>query len=308
MASEGRTATSCGRTGTSRGGRSPRRIDVWGVVAAACLVVAGCTTSTVPDDGVTSSPTNGTTPPSTSEPSSPQEPAWVTAWFVLDTRSGPRLARERQDMIDDSAVFAIEAMIKGPRDPDYWTQWHPGTKVLSVREEPGLITVDLSAEARVADVGSAGAALMVQQLVWTVTEAAEDPDAGVILHIDGEPAGELWGALTWDDPEVRADPLDVRMLVQLDSPVPDEVFASGTVAISGEAAAFEANVPWRLYDGDGTLLESGFTTTSAGQEFAPFSFNLDLDAGEYIIEIVEDDPSDGEAGAPMSDTRTFFVD
>ena len=174
-------------------------------------------------------------------------------------------------------------------------------------EEEGLVTVDLSEEARTANIGSEGAALMIQQLVWTATEAAGDLTAGVELLIEGEPAGELWGVVTWDGPVARAEAIDVRLLVQIDSPSQNEVFDASPVTVSGEAAVFEATLPWRLFDADGVLIDSGTTMTSAGQEFAPYAFSLDLAPGEYTVEIVEDDPSGGEGGTPMSDTRTFFV-
>ena len=80
------------------------------------------------------------------------------------------------------------------------------------------------------------------------------------------------------------------------------------MTISGDAAAFEANVPWRILDAEGAEVEAGFTMTSEGQTFAPFSFEVELPAGEYVVEISEDDPSDGAAGTPMVDTRSFTVE
>jgi hypothetical protein len=77
--------------------------------------------------------------------------------------------------------------------------------------------------------------------------------------------------------------------------------------VSGEAAAFEANVPWRVLDPAGAEVATGFTTTSEGQVFAPFTFTVDLEPGTYTVEISEDDPSDGAAGTPMTDTRTVTV-
>jgi hypothetical protein len=77
--------------------------------------------------------------------------------------------------------------------------------------------------------------------------------------------------------------------------------------VAGEAAAFEANVPWRVLDASGAEVTSGFATTSEGQVFAPYSFTVDLPPGAYTVEISEDDPSGGAGGTPMSDTRTITV-
>lgn len=265
------------------------------VVAAGML--SGCTDSTPPDAQPSAPVTSLPTPSPTASASSTE----TAAWYVVDTRAGLRLARERLNLTDGSVTAAVTAMIAGPQDPDYSTPWNPETRVLGVQEQPGLITVDLSAEARVANVGSPGAALMIQQLVWTATEAAGSPTAGVRLLIEGEPAGELWGAVTWDGPIMRAAPLEIRMLVQLDTPTHGEVVPARNVVISGEAAVAEANLLWNLYRGNGTLVESGFTSTAAAQEFAPFSIPLALEPGDYVIEILED----SLGGPAMSDTRAF---
>ncbi len=266
-------------------------------IAALAVVVplAGCTAS---------STTAASTPSPTTAPT---ERVWVTAYFMVDTRVGLRLARERQSLPDGEVSTAVAAMIAGPVDPDYSTPWNPQTEVLSVSQDPGLITVDLSKDALTASIGSEGAALMIQQLVWTATGAAQQPEAGVALLIEGAAPGDLWGAVRWDEPVVRADPLDVRFSFQLDVPAEGEVFPAGMVTISGEAAAYEAHVPWRI-TADGVEMLSGYTMTSSGSQFAPFQFTVELQPGEYVVAIIEEQGATGdEAGASMVDTRTFTV-
>jgi hypothetical protein len=270
-----------------------------GAVGAVALLVAGCTPS---DGDGTPEPTEtdgGTTSPGV-------ETAEATVYSVVDTRAGLRLAREQRDVdAADPAAGAVEAMIAGPEDPDYTTTWNPDTEVLGVERADETITVDLSEEARTANVGSPGAALMIQQLVYTVTEAV-DEQASVQLTIEGEPAGELWGAVAWEEPVAREDPNAVRTFVQIDAPR-EGAEVTSPVTVSGDANAFEANVPWRVLDEGGAEVEVGFTSTTAGQEFAPFTFDLELAPGTYTVEISEDDPSGGEAGTPMVDTKTFTV-
>jgi hypothetical protein len=134
-----------------------------------------------------------------------------------------------------------------------------------------------------------------------------DPSAPVRLTIDGEPAGELWGVVSWDKPVRRADPLDVRMLVQIDTPREAATVAS-PITVTGDAAAFEANVPWRVLDDQGKVVRSGHATTSEAMAFSPYSFTVKLGPGTYTIRVAEDDPSGGEGGTPMSDTRTVTVE
>ena len=282
---------------------------------AALVLVTGCgdgagpapepgtTTAPTPAPTSTAGPTSTPAPTATSE--APTAPSEVAVYYLVDTRTGFRLARELREVTGDPLVGAVEAMIEGPTDPDYATTWDPDTEVLSVEQSLGTITVDLSEDARTANAGSEAAAMMVQQLVHTVVDAAGE-DASVQLLIDGEPAGELWGVLTWDEPVAPQDPAEVRVLVQIDRPV-EGAEVTSPVTVSGEANAFEANVPWRVMTPEGAAVTDGFTMTTAGQEFAPFSFEVELEPGAYVVEISEDDPSGGAGGTPMTDTRTFTV-
>ena len=281
------------------------------VAGALLLLTAACgddTPSVEPSPSAQSgTPGSPSATPTSSEATTPAEPVTSAVWFIVDTRNGLRLVRELRDLPGaDPAREAVEAMVAGPTDPDYTTTWNPDTEVLSVEDEGDLVTVDLSAEAEDASVGSEGAALMVQQLVHTVTDAL-DPEAGVRLLIEGEPADELWGAVTWDGTERRAEPLEVRSLVQIDVPREGQTMSS-PVRVEGEAATFEANVPWRILDAEGDEVRTGFATAREGMTLSPFTFDVKLSPGSYVLEISEDDPSGGEGGEPMTDTRTFIVE
>ena len=291
-----------------------RTLPRWAPVGALALVLAGCT-DVVPDTEPTTPPTTAgpttesaepTAEPTTEPATEPAGSDEVPVYFVVDTRNGIRLARELREVDGDPLVGAVEAMVAGPEDPDYATTWDPATEVLGVEEDGGTLVVDLSGDARTANVGSEGAAMMVQQLVHTITGAAGADDTEVLLLIDGEPAGELWGTLVWDEPVAADDPLDVRSLVQIDRPA-EGAEVDSPVTVTGEAAVFEANLPWRVLDDGGTEVEAGFTMTSEGQTFAPFSFSVELEPGTYTVEISEGDPSGGAGGEPTVDTRTVTV-
>ena len=144
---------------------------------------------------------------------------------------------------------------------------------------------------------------------------AEDRDLPEIMAIynhavahttAGAPAGELWGVLSWDGPRTRDDPYSARVLVSIDTPV-DGSPVTSPVVVAGDAAVFEATLPWRVLSEAGVVVEEGFTNTAAGQEFADYRFEVALPPGRYTIEIREDDPSDGEGRRPDVDTRTVVV-
>ncbi|HEX6336670.1 MAG TPA: Gmad2 immunoglobulin-like domain-containing protein [Jiangellaceae bacterium] len=267
-----------------------------------------------PKESATEAPL--TSEPATDEPSRPpttQETETgftgaVPVYFVNDTRAGYRLAREW--IAVDSPRNAIEAavarMIDEPPVPGYDTLWSPATEIRSVEVRDGAIKVDLSLPGspvvREAD-------LAIQQLVYTATAAASlvDRDYGALpvrILVDGKPVDDL-GGVDVSDVLRRAAPLEVRQLVQLNEPSQGATVRS-PVQVTGDAAAFEANVLWELLR-DGEVIDSGYTTTLEGQRFSKFTFDLELEPGEYTIVISEDDPSGGEGGEPMSDERTFTV-
>lgn len=292
---------------SERGGRTAARRAAT-LAAAVGLLVAGCG-GTTPAEPTPEPATTAPAPEPTASPTAEPSDVTVTAYYMVDTRAGLRLARETQSRPGtDPVTEAVEAMIEGADDPDYKTPWDQATKVLSVTVTDRSAVVDLSPAARNADIGSEGAALMVQQLVYTVTEAMGDPEATVDLLVDGEPAGELWGAVTWDGAQSRSDDVGVRLLVQIDEPL-EGATVSSPVTVSGEAAVFEANLLWRVLDTSGAEVQSGFTTTAEGQRFAPYSFEVELEPGTWTVVVDEGDPSGGEAGGePMTDSRTITVE
>ncbi len=274
----------------------------WIVALTATLLLTACTTAE-PGTGTGGSAT--APPPSTSTGA----PRALAIYYVANTAVGPRLYREFHAVPrrDDAASDAIREMLSNPtgRDPDYGSYWPAGTDLRSpVQHESGVITVDLTQPALTAQVGSELAEKTVQQLVYTVQAALQNSDPVRIL-VDGKPVDELWGHVSTAEPVRRADPYATRSLVQIDEPAYGAQVAR-TVEVTGEAAAFEATVPWQVLR-NGQLVQSGFATSLEGQRFAAFSFTLTLEPGEYVVQLVEDDPSGGAGRPPFTDTKTIIV-
>jgi len=58
----------------------------------------------------------------------------------------------------------------------------------------------------------------------------------------------------------------------------------------------------------GRVVRQGSALASEAMTFSPYSFTVRLRPGTYTVQVVEDDPSGGEApGRPMQDTRTFTI-
>jgi hypothetical protein len=259
-----------------------------------------------PTPEATPTPEDGATPTPAPAPPPLGDPVTVPAYYVTETGAGLRLAREFRTAPEqgDRVRTAVQLMLAGPVDPDYAGLWDPATRVLDVEVGTEVIAVDLSAEARLASLGAAAADLAVQQLVYTATAAAQR-DAAVRILVEGAPVDELFGHVAVAEPVRRADPLSVRLLVQVNDPGEGAVVGP-RVRVTGEAAAFEATVPWQVLR-DGVVVEQGSTTAEECCRLAPFSFEVELDPGTYQLVVTEDDPSGGEGRSPMRDTKTFTV-
>lgn len=97
------------------------------------------------------------------------------------------------------------------------------------------------------------------------------------------------------DPAAVADPCAEHQertgeaFIEVVSPVAEQrVAAGGDVELVGCSNVFEATVAWELYDGDGRLLDEGFTTAECGTGcVGAFRETLSLQAatGEPFVEL-----------------------
>lgn len=284
--------------------------------AGLAALVLGVLTACGADPSAPSAPPPGTTitPPAPGgEPPPPVDPQAqeraLPVYYMVDTEAdGLRLYREfRRVVTADPASDAVRTMLGSDRglDPDYRSFWPAGTTLHSpVQQADGVITVDLTAQARGGPGGAATEVMSLHQLVYTVQGALQSTDP-VQLLIEGEPVEELWGHVAIDEPLERADPLAVRSLVQINNPN-EGVQRPRTFTVDGEAAVFEANVLWEVLQ-DGEVVQSGFTTTTEAFRFTPFRFELTLEPGEYVVRVMEEDASGGEGRAPFEDTKRIQV-
>ncbi|TDE01303.1 Gmad2 immunoglobulin-like domain-containing protein [Jiangella asiatica] len=260
------------------------------------------------------SPSGGETTPGpdpTPSATGPVETITVPVYFVADSGAGSRLAREFQTIESaDPPVLAALRQVASPTDPDYTSLWQSGL-IRSAEVGDDAITVDLTALPEITrDSGEPSAAeLAVQQVVYTATAAAAtfdlDGSLPVRITVEGEAVDAL-GEVPLTEPVPRAEPLDVRQVMQLNEPTEGATVTS-PVTVRGEAATFEANVPWEIRR-DGEVVDEGAATATECCTFAEFEFQVDLEPGTYEVVITEDDPSGGEGRPPMSDSRTFTVE
>jgi hypothetical protein len=104
---------------------------------------------------------------------------------------------------------------------------------------------------------------------------------------------------------VRAIDYEVLNPIQISS-LNEGAELTTSFTVSGQACTFEANVVWKLMQGD-TVVKEGFTTTTSGcPDRGDWSISFDnLEAGEYTIQTLEYSAEDGSLFA--EDDKRFTV-
>ena len=225
-------------------------------------------------------------------------------YFVGDTSVGPRLFREFRPTDDGpSPDEALEALRRGPWDPDYRTFFPADPAITGVDVRDGVINVTVQAwvHDRPPDMTAPQAELALQQVVYSVQAGAGEP-LPVQFRTGRNPTDTVLGVPT-SEPITSAPQLDVLSLVTISDPVESLQVGDSFVA-RGAASSFEGNVPWELRDADGKVVRSGQVT--AGQdthlvewETEPIDVS-DLEPGQYTFVATTDD-------AKFTDTRTVIV-
>lgn len=272
------------------------------------------------DDSTAAGEAPGDDPTAAEDPSSTDGAAATFAgampvYYAVPAPSGElRLAREfhHVETTDHPVKVAVTQMFaEQPSDPDYLSLWTP-TEVTSVDVADDAIVIDLAevpaVEGPDADTPAVEAA--VQQLVYTATAAAatlNQADGGkpVRVLVDGDRPADLHTVGLHMD-LTRRSQLDIRQLVQINDPG-EGAEVTSPVAVTGEAAAFEAALEWEIRDASDTVVGSGTAQADVCCEFSAFGFSVDLEPGTYTLSVSDTDVSDGEGPGPTSDTKTFSV-
>lgn len=274
-------------------------------IALAAMLLAACAPSAEP----TTSPS-----PSTSAPLQLE----VVGYFVADTPTGFRLFTQTHTIVpddtygdalaEDEGLAAVDALLQGrlePTDPDYTNLWGE-SDLLSYAITNQVITLDIATPNL--NVGSESEMRAIEQLMWTFAANSEAYDEQKFeFLVNGEPVESFAGHVDLTEPLALPEAFESLNSVQLDFPTEGATVQS-PVTFTGEACTFEANVAWRLYSSDGSLVEKGFTMALAGcPTRSPFEFEVMIATpGEYEMRVIEYSMKNGKVRAV--DTKTFKVE
>jgi len=263
------------------------------------------------ENSSTTSTLNPTDLPSTTQSAPPQALENYTFFFVGDTARGLRLYKEVQivdvgenELGSDKGLNALTMLVTGqlpPFDGDHKTLWKSGSKVIDIKREGGIATVDLSLGRF--DVGAEAEQRAIDQIVWTLT--ANDPTVtSVKFTVDGLPVETLAGHVDATATFVPGFSYDALASVGIDQL--DRSDVTSPVVVTGMACTFEANVSWELLQNK-SIINSGATTAAiACPDRSAWKIELgSLSPGKYTIRVFDLSAEDGSVIS--EDDRDFTV-
>lgn len=91
-------------------------------------------------------------------------------------------------------------------------------------------------------------------------------------------------------------------------PTDGESVTGPTVTVTGRGTAFEATLVWEATDAaTHESIKTGSTMAGANGAIGPFSFTVNLDPGDYVLEIWEPDVSDEAADPHHNSVSVTFT-
>lgn len=277
--------------------------------------------------GDSASPSSTASPGASASASEPAArpsppPAAATAlpvYYVGDTPAGPRLFRE---FVPDPArgssrlVHALDRAVSVlPLDPDYRSDWPPGTQIDTVGVEGGVegsaaaprvivVPLEVDLAARPAGMSADVARLAVQQLVYTAQAVVQHRSPVRFTAPDGRPLETVLGVPVGESVQA-ADPMTVQAPVWVITPQNGDT-VDRRFTVEGRGAFFEATVSWQLLRRDGSVVQDGFATAEECCTLSPYAFTVRARPGDYTLRVFAVDESGGE-GVEPEDTKLITV-
>lgn len=226
------------------------------MLMALILVLPGCAKTTPPaDQGQNNNP--APTPQTTD----------IAVYYVKNNNNEMYLVREVHQVVktEQIAQAALNELISGtPTTNGAYKVLPANTKILSIKIDQGLATVDFSPEVLRANVGASGESLGIASIVNTLTEFPTVQKVAFTVEGKTDTAMDWWGHVGLYEQPFKRDLSQVfEPVIWVTSPVANQKITS-PLTIKGNARVFEAQVNYRLRDKNGTVLAQGSAMASEG--------------------------------------------
>ena len=291
---------------------------VIGIVAFVTSVAGNDPDTLVPSgQGGTPGPTATATDTAAITPSPSARSQGLTVYYLGHGPKGDVLFHETVPAGENPLHTAVTALTTGPDDPDYRTEWLPGS-VISAALRHGVVQVELGfmRARRPAGMSARTASEIVQQAVYTFQAASGHRDTKVQFLRHHKPASTVLGVPT-GHPLAPGRVIDVLSLMNISSPSEGQEIDRGPFVVTGSNNGVEGTVIIRLVRtsvaGDETVLTEAGIASGTGDLDRLYSWRVpidtsDLSPGTYTLVASNDDPSGGAEGLPpATDTRTIVL-
>lgn len=211
--------------------------------------------------------TNGSAEPTASVDASTTEPVSVSAvkaYFMSAEKLTPVAGNATGAGV---AAAAMELLIAGPDETQktqgLTSEIPAGTKLLGVRVDNGVATVDMSSEFASGG-GSFSMLGRVAQVVFTLTQFSSVDS--VLFELEGIPLDVLGGeGVILDEPQTRAGQESFAPDVLVESPTWGATVASNTsLKVTGSANTFEASFQLQIADTAGNVIRTQPVQATSG--------------------------------------------
>lgn len=224
----------------------------------------------------------------------------IAVYYMKDNGKEAYLVREVHTVPKTKAVAqaALNELISGtPVTEGAFKVLPADTKILGIKIENGLATVDFSKEVLYANVGAAGEILGIDSIVNTLTEFPTIKKVSFTVEGSAENGMDWWGHMgLYQQPFSRNLSMVWEPAIWVNAPAAGEKVGA-KFTLRGNARVFEATVCWRLRDDTGAVLAEGFTTAASGApERGDFETTVTFKpspAGKGQLEVFEVSMKDG---------------
>ena len=126
------------------------------------------------------------------------------------------------------------------------------------------------------------------------TEPADEPTTEPTRSEQATPTTDPTGEAA---PEPTATAAAVNGPNSITAPPVGGEVAGPTITVAGEGTGFEATLLYRVVAvGDTDVVAEGFTNAGANGEVGPYSFEVELEPGEYTVQVWEPGMGEGDTG------------
>jgi len=258
------------------------------MLMAFILVLPGCTKTPPDDQGQNNNPAPV---PQTTD---------VAVYYLKNNNNDMYLVREVHQVpkTEQIAQAALNELISGtPATSGAYKVLPANTKILGVKIDQGLATVDFSPEVLRANVGASGEALGIASIVNTLTEFPTVQKVSFTVEGKVDTAKDWWGHVGLYEQPFKRDLSQVyEPVIWVTAPVASQKITS-PLTIKGNARVFEAQVNYRLRDKNGAVMAEGSAMASEGApgrgDFAGQLTFASTSSGPGQLEVFEVSMKDG---------------